>query len=105
MRNLLEFISTYSNWFVCLILEVIGLTFLFQHNSYQSAAWTSTANAVAGTVYAAESEVRHYFHLQTLNEQLTMRNAYLEHEAQQLREILDEQKGDSTYRALLLRRF
>lgn len=100
MRNLLEFISTYSNWFVCLILEVIGLTFLFQHNSYQSAAWTSTANAVAGTVYAAESEVRHYFNLQTLNEQLTMRNAYLEHEAQQLREILDEQKGDSTYRAL-----
>ena len=100
MRNLLEFISTYSNWFVCLILEVIGLTFLFQHNSYQSAAWTSTANAVAGSVYAAESEVSHYFHLQTLNEQLTMRNAYLEHEAQQLREILDEQKGDSTYRAL-----
>lgn len=100
MRNLLEFISTYSNWFVCLILEVIGLMLLFQYNSYQSAVWTSTANVIAGTVYAAESEVRHYFHLQTLNEQLTMRNAYLEHQVQQLSDILDEQKGDSTYRAL-----
>ena len=100
MRNLLDFIRTYSHWFVCLLLEVIGLTLLFQHNSYQSAAWASSANVVAAGVYDVESRIQQYFHLQTLNEELTLRNAYLEHEVQQLYDKLDEQKGDSTYRAL-----
>ena len=100
MRNLLDFISTYSHWFVCLLLEVIGLTLLFQHNSYQSAAWTSSANAIAGGVYSLESKVQQYFHLQALNEQLTQRNVFLEYEVQQLTDKLNEQKGDSTYRAL-----
>ena len=78
----------------------MGLTLLFRHNSLQSAAFMSTANTVAAKVYEAESAVKHYFHLAHLNEELTMRNAYLEHEVQTLSEKLDEQKGDSTYRAL-----
>ncbi|MBR4651031.1 MAG: rod shape-determining protein MreC [Prevotella sp.] len=100
MRNLLDFINAHFHWFVFLLLEVMGLTLLFRHNSLQSAAFMSTANTVAAKVYEAESAVKHYFHLAHLNEELTMRNAYLEHEVQTLSEKLDEQKGDSTYRAL-----
>ena len=100
MRNLLDFINTHFHWFVFLLLEVFGLVLLFRHNSNQNAAWLSTANAVAARVYEMDSAVKHYFHLAGLNEELTMRNAYLEHEVQKLSEIIDKQKGDSTYRAL-----
>ena len=100
MRNLLDFINTHFHWFVFLLLEVFGLVLLFRHNSNQNAAWLSTANAVAARVYEMDSAVKHYFHLAGLNEELTMRNAYLEHEVQKLSEIIDKQEGDSTYRAL-----
>ena len=100
MRNLLDFIHAHYHWLVFLILEVISLTLLFQYNKYQSAAWVSTANSIAGSMYSVESRIKQYFHLQHLNEELTLRNTYLEYEVQVLSEKLDEQKGDSTFRAL-----
>ena len=100
MRNLLDFINAHFHWFVFLLLEVSGLVLLFRYNNNQNAAWASSANAVVAKVYEVDSAIRHYFRLAGLNEELTMRNAYLEHEVQRLYDKLDEQKGDSTLRAL-----
>lgn len=100
MRNLLDFINVHFHWFVFFLLEVSGLVLLFRHNNNQNAVWISSANIVAAKVYEVDSAVKHYFHLATLNEELTMRNACLEHEVQKLSEKLSEQKGDSLYRAL-----
>ena len=100
MRNLLDFINAHFHWFVFLLLEVTGLALLVKHNNSQGAAWASTANVVVAKVYEVDSAVKQFIHLSSLNKELTMRNAYLEHEVQTLHEILDEQKGDSTHRAL-----
>lgn len=100
MRDLLDFINARFHWFVFLLLETTGLVLLFGHSSYHGAVWASSANVVAAKVYEVDSAVKQFFRLAGLNEELTMRNAYLEHEVQKLYDKLDEQKGDSTFRAL-----
>lgn len=100
MSNLLDFIKAHYHWFIFLVLEVISLIMLFQGSSYHSAAWLSTANSIAGSLYDVESKVNQYFHFQHLNEELTMRNAYLEHEVQRLADKIDDEHGDSIIKAL-----
>ena len=78
MRNLIEFIARHYHWALFLLLETISISLLCKYNSYQSAAWTSTANTVAGSLYSLDSEARHYLFLSSLNEDLTQRNVYLE---------------------------
>ena len=100
MDNLLDFIKAHYHWFVLLLLETTSLVILFQYNNYHNAAWTMTSNSVAGAVYSVESEIAQYFHFRNLNEDLTIRNAYLEREVQLLTDEIAKQKGDSVHRAL-----
>ena len=95
MRNLLDFITKHYHWLVFLILEAAGLVMLFSYNSYQGAAWISSANAVAGLVYEGESNIRSFLNLKQENEDLQSRNLYLMHQVQTLREELDRQGIDT----------
>lgn len=95
MRNLIDFIVSHYHWFVFLLLEVASVVLLFRYNSYQGAAWVSTANSVAGFVYECEANVRSFFSLTRLNEELSQRNIYLEHQVRSLTEALEEGGTDS----------
>ena len=95
MRNLLDFITKHYHWLVFLILEAAGLVMLFSYNSYQGAAWISSANTVAGLVYEGESNIRSFLNLKQENEDLQSRNLYLMHQVQTLREELDRQGIDT----------
>ena len=95
MRNLLDFITKHYHWLVFLILEAAGLVMLFSYNSYQGAAWISSANTVAGLVYEGESNIRSFLNLKQENEDLQLRNLYLMHQVQTLREELDRQGIDT----------
>lgn len=95
MRNLLEFLAKYNHWFVFLILEVIGFVLLFQFNSYQGSVWFSSANAVTGRLYAWSSQLETFFSLTQVNQELTHRNAYLEHRVQRLSAQLEAATHDS----------
>lgn len=88
MHNLIEFLAKYNHWFVFLVLEVISLVLLFQYNSYQGSVWFSSANAVAGKLYEWNSSVEAFFSLTKVNQQLSVRNAYLERQVQQLSDSL-----------------
>jgi rod shape-determining protein MreC len=70
---------------------------LFQYNSYQGSVWFSTANVVAGKVYEWHSEIESFFALTKVNEELTQRNTYLEHQVAQLSKQLTKVTEDSTY--------
>lgn len=96
MRNLLEFISKYNHWFVFILLEAISITLLFRYNSYQGSVFFSTANAVAGKVYEWDSAVKTYFSLTKINQQLNVRNLYLEQTIKTLTEEAKANGGDST---------
>lgn len=96
MRNLLDFIAKYYHWMLFVALEVISLVLLFRFNNYQGSVWLSSANAVTGKVYELSSAVGSFFSLTRVNEELTLRNFYLERQVNQLSRLYAEQTGDST---------
>ena len=94
MKNLLDFLVKYYHWVLFVVLEVISVTLLFQYNSYQGSVWFSSANAVAGKVYEGKAAVEQFFSLTKVNEDLTLRNFYLERQVTQLRRLYSEATQD-----------
>jgi rod shape-determining protein MreC len=72
------------------VLEVISLVLLFQYNSYQGSVWFSSANVVIGRIYEWTSAVESYISMKKVNEDLTLRNFYLERQVSQLRRLYGE---------------
>ena len=96
MRNLLEFLVKYYHWLLFVVLEVISVVLLFQYNSYQGSVWFSSANAVAGKVYETSASVESFLSLKKLNEELTLRNFYLERQVNELAKAYGELTKDTT---------
>ena len=97
MRNLIDFITRYNHWFVFVILEVVSFVLLFKFNSYQGSVWFTSANAVAGKVYEADAAVKSFFSLTKINQQLNVRNLYLEQTVRKLSEQVHAETGDSSW--------
>ncbi len=95
MRNLLDFLARYYNWFLFVMLEVISCLLLFQYNSYQGSVWLNSSNAVTGKVLEASSDIESFFALSKVNEQLTLRNFYLERQLEQLRRLYADATADT----------
>ena len=96
MKNLLAFVTKYYHWLMLLLLEVASGVLLFQYNSYQGSVWFSSANAVVGTVNRLDAQVRSFFSLVRNNEELTLRNFYLERQVTQLRRLYGDATKDTT---------
>jgi rod shape-determining protein MreC len=96
MKNLLAFLAKYHHWLIFGVLEVVSAVLLFQYNSYQGSVWFSSANYVVGKVYEADASVRSFFSLTRVNEELTLRNFYLERQVDQLRRLYGELTADTT---------
>ena len=96
MRNLLDFLRKYHYWFLFILLEVISAMLLFRYNSYQNSAWLSSANVMVGKVNEIESSVTAFFSMTRANEELTLRNFYLERQVSQLRRLYTEATQDTT---------
>lgn len=99
MHNLIEFLQKNHHWFLFLFLEVVSMVLLFQFSSYQGSVWFTSANYVAGKVYEADAAVRQFFSLVHVNDELTMRNVYLEKQVEQLNERIEKLTGDTTLSA------
>jgi rod shape-determining protein MreC len=97
MKNLIAFIAKYNHWFVFVILEAISAVLLFQFNSYQGSVWFSTANVAAGKIYTWNSEIESFFSLTKVNEELTQRNIYLEHQVTQLSNRISKLTDDGSF--------
>ncbi len=96
MRNLIAFLAKYYHWLLFLLLEVASAVLLFRFNSYQGSAWFTSANYLAGKVYEQEAAVTQFFSLTTVNEELSLRNIYLERQLSQLRRLYAEATKDSS---------
>lgn len=96
MKNLLAFIARYYHWFLFILLEVISGVLLFQYNNYQSSVWFTSANALVGKVYEYDAVVHSFFSQGRVNEQLTLRNFYLERQVTQLRRLYEDLTHDTT---------
>lgn len=96
MRNLLDFIAKYYNWIVFLALETISIVLMFSYNGYQGSVWFTSANAIAGKMYEYCSAVESFFSLTKVNEELTLRNFYLERQVNQLSRLYGDLTQDTT---------
>lgn len=96
MKNLLAFVTRYYHWLLFLLLEIVSGILLFNYNSYQGSVWFSSANTVAGKIYEYDANVRSFFSLTRVNEELTLRNFYLERQVSQLRRLYRDLTHDST---------
>lgn len=77
MQNLWKILLRYSNFLVFLLLEVAAFLLIVYNNSYPRSSVLSTANQLVAWEYEVSSEVRGYFHLRSVNEQLATENAEL----------------------------
>jgi rod shape-determining protein MreC len=98
MRNLIAFLAKYNHWMLFVVLEIASAVLLFRFNSYQGSVWFSSANIVTGKVYEWSSAVTSFFSMVKANEELTLRNFYLEKQVTQLSRLYAQQTGDSTVR-------
>lgn len=96
MKNLIAFLAKYHHWFLFVLLEVASGVLLFQYNSYQSSVWFTSANYVVGKVYECDAAIRSFFSLTRVNEELTLRNFYLERQVEQLRRLYGDMTSDTT---------
>ncbi len=77
MRNLWIFISKYNAFFLFLIFEVAALIIYIKYNSFQKASFINSANEIAGTIYAKESQLYGYLSLSDAIDSLSRENAKL----------------------------
>jgi len=96
MQNLWQFLTRHFHWLLFVLLEVASGAMLFSFNYYQGSVWVSSANAITGTVFKWQASIEQFFSLTRNNEELSLRNFYLERQLNQLRRLYAEQTGDTT---------
>ena len=77
MRNLLQFLTRYSNFLIFIILEVVAFILIVTTHGYQQSAVCSSANNLVAGIQAVNTTIGDYFHLRSENEQLAKENAQL----------------------------
>lgn len=97
MKNLLDFLTRHFHWLLFVFLEAVSVVMLLDYNSYQGSIWVSSANAIVGKTYEWQSNIEHFFSLTQRDEELTLRNIYLEHQIDKLKQKYIDATGDTTF--------
>lgn len=100
MRNLLQFLTRYSNFLIFLILEVVAFILIGTCNDYQQSAIWSSANRIAAGTNNIKTSIVDYFSLRADNAELAEENARLKAELMLLTnnvEILSERDSQYVY--------
>ncbi|MDD2559432.1 MAG: rod shape-determining protein MreC [Bacteroidales bacterium] len=98
MRQLIQFLARYSNFFLFLFLEILSLILLFRFNDYQQGVLFSSANSINGKLYTYREAVSGFFSLRENNAELLRLNSEMELRIARLEENL--RKAELTEQAL-----
>ena len=77
MKNLLQFLTRYSNFLIFFILEVVAFILITTTNHYQQSATWSAANQFVASIQQTTTSISDYFALKQENERLAQENAAL----------------------------
>lgn len=80
MKNLLNFLVKYHNFFLFILLEVLSITFIVKYNNFQRVKFLNSSNAIAGKVLTDVGNVKDFFNLRRQNDKLAAENANLKSE-------------------------
>ena len=70
MKNLLQFLTRYSNFLIFLILEVVAFILITTTNHYQQSATWSAANKIVASIQHLATNITDYFSLREENVRL-----------------------------------
>lgn len=77
MQNLLKILLRYSNFLVFILLEVAAFLLFSYNNAYPRSSILSTANSIVAWQNEQIAEIKNYFRLRSVNEELAAENAAL----------------------------
>lgn len=77
MQALLLLIYRYRAFLLFVALEATCVWLIVNQNSYQSALFLNSSNAVSGSINASVATIQDYFNLTNINNQLAEENAFL----------------------------
>jgi len=84
MYNLVKFIAKYHFTFLFIILEIIAGVIIFQNNKYQKVKFLNASNFLTGGIYSFQENVKSYFKLKEVNQQLAEENAFLRNQVTEI---------------------
>lgn len=77
MQQLFYFIRKFRFFLLFLLLEIIAITFTFQHHSFHNSKFINSANFLSGGIYNKVNSISEFFHLKSENKLLIEENIYL----------------------------
>lgn len=77
MHRIVAFLLKQYTFIIFLILEVVALALVIQHNSFHKTTYRQQVSDLAGGTYAVWSSVTGYFNLREQNRKLAEENAWL----------------------------
>lgn len=84
MRSLLWLLNKYNNILVFIILEIIAIILLSNHNAYQHSVLVNANREISGSIFEKVSGIRQYLYLKQNNEILITENTRLKNKIEQL---------------------
>lgn len=76
MRNLVVFIARHYFFLLFLLLEIVSLYFLVQHNYFQHSSAVSASNAFTGSLFRMRTDMVEYLDLKEQNKKLSDQIAF-----------------------------
>lgn len=77
MRNLIQLIKRYYNFFIFIILQIVCWVLVFSNNTYQQASYINSSRNIAGKFYANKNKFLGFLSLGATNDSLARENARL----------------------------
>jgi rod shape-determining protein MreC len=90
MQRLVQLLLKYRAFLVFGLMELFCFWMIVNFNSFQSSAYFTSSNSVAGNVADITSTMSSYFSLGDANDELAEKNASLQSENDQLKEAIDQ---------------
>jgi rod shape-determining protein MreC len=107
MQRLLHFLYEYRAFFTFLILQLLCVWMIVQNNQYQGAQFFNTSNRVAAGVSGTTQDVKNYFALRRINDELSEENKSLRQKLEQREQAIQylTLKRDSVFDTDIVERF
>ena len=105
MERLLKFVYESRAFFTFLILELFCVWMVIENNQYQSTTYFNTSNSIAASTISTSQNIREYFSLTDINNDLAVENSVLKKKLDQRNQLLYSMELSSFKDAAIINRF
>ncbi len=100
MKEIIKLIVKYHFTIIFVLLEIVAFSLMVMHNNYQRTIFSGYTYSFFGSVSSAMTEIKNYFYLKEINEQLVAENTALRNQLEKSRMLLQEPVSDSLWHSI-----